>query len=336
MGNWNEVLNEINALQNRLPSPGYPVGQSAFDIVRREKLMALHKHTGRNVIAYYSGWLQKPGIALLLSLNDDDKNGFMTASHKIDKKCGLDLILHTPGGNIAATQSIVYYLQKIFGTNIRAIIPQIAMSAGTILACCCREIVMGHQSSIGPIDPQIRDIPAEGVIQEFRRAFREVKNDPSKIVIWQQVIGQYRPTFLSQCEQAVSWSNKFVREQLETIMFSGQRDAPDKARFAVKGLSSYNKTKAHDRHFHADDCRNLGLKVVQLESDGTLQDLVLSAHHAFSITLSNSAAYKIIENQIGSAFIKQQVQPNIQQLIPQIFPQIVRQTPIPNPNAPPK
>ena len=107
-------------------------------------------HTGRNVISYYSGWLSKGSVSLT-DMNDEPKNGFMTTVHKLDRKRGLDLILHTPGGGIAATQSIVNYLHKMFGQDLRAIVPQIAMSAGTIIACCCKEIWMGAQSNLGPI-----------------------------------------------------------------------------------------------------------------------------------------------------------------------------------------
>ena len=77
----------------------------------------------------------------------------MTVVHKLDKQKGLDLILHTPGGETAATESLVDYLRSIFGTDIRAVIPQIAMSAGTTIACACKEIVMGKHSSLWPIDP---------------------------------------------------------------------------------------------------------------------------------------------------------------------------------------
>ena len=190
MPNWNEVFNEIQLTQYR--------GSNAQTEVRKKYLTLLHQHTGRNVIAYYSGWLSKGGV-FLSDINDEDKNGFMTTVHKLDRTLGLDLILHTPGGGIAATQSIVTYLQKLFGNNIRAFVPQIAMSAGTIIACCCKEIWMGKESNLGPIDPQLAGIPAHGVVQEFKRAVREIKKDPAKIVLWQQIIGQYRPTFLGQC-----------------------------------------------------------------------------------------------------------------------------------------
>ena len=114
----------------------------------------------------------------------------MTAVHQLDRSKGLDLILHTPGGETAATESLVDYLYSMFGTNIRAIVPQIALSAGTMIACACREILMGKHSSLGPIDPQFGNIPAHGIIEEFKRAHAEIKADPSKIPVWQPIIAK--------------------------------------------------------------------------------------------------------------------------------------------------
>jgi membrane-bound ClpP family serine protease len=295
MPNWNEVFNEIQAMQMQ--------GANAQTVVRKNYLTLLHQHTKRNLIAYYSGWLSKPGVSLS-DINDEDKNGFMTTIHKLDRKLGLDLILHTPGGGIAATQSIVTYLQKMFGNDIRAFVPQISMSAGTIIACCCKEIWMGKESNLGPIDPQLAGIPAHGVVQEFKRAVREIKKDPAKIVLWQKIIGQYRPTFLGQCENAIRWSNAFVEEQLKIGMFANRSDKQKRAKKVTKALSNYPANKSHDRHFDSDACRKMGLVIMDLESDPTLQDLVLTVHHCYMNLLMNTAAFKIIENQNGTALIK--------------------------------
>lgn len=172
MPSWHSILEEIRKQG------------STHDIIRREYLTKLYRLTGRNVIVYYSGWLQKPGIQGS-HVDDADKNGFMTAVHQLDRSKGLDLILHTPGGETAATESLVDYLYLMFGTNIRAIIPQIALSAGTMIACACREIIMGKHSSLGPIDPQLfGNISAHGIIEEFKRAHDEIKTDLSKIPVW--------------------------------------------------------------------------------------------------------------------------------------------------------
>jgi len=93
MPNWNQLLNEVKA------------AGSMYDVVRRRYLSKIQEISGRNVIIYYSGWLQKRGINGA-EINDEDKNGLMTVIHEMDRKLGLDLILHTPGGETAATESL--------------------------------------------------------------------------------------------------------------------------------------------------------------------------------------------------------------------------------------
>ncbi len=183
MPNWNQVLKELTdlkaqtqATQSQAPSP--------IDQIRRSYLLQLSKHTGRNVIAYYSGWITRSPNTAELSIDDNDKNAFMATIHNLDRSLGLDLILHTPGGSLAAAESIVDYLRRMFGTDIRAFVPQLAMSAGTMIACSCKEIVMGKQSNLGPIDPQFSGVPAYGVLAEFKKAVDEVKNNPASIPMW--------------------------------------------------------------------------------------------------------------------------------------------------------
>ena len=296
MPNWGDVLDEIN----QYAAQAQHASASASDVIRRKYLDGLFNYTGRNVIAYYSGWLSKPGLAGT-EINDEDKNGFMMAIHKMDRSMGLDLILHTPGGDIASTQSLVDYLRQMFDRDMRAIVPQIAMSAGTALACSCRQIVLAKHSNLGPIDPHLRGIPAAGVKDEFKRACQEVKADPATLDIWKQIIGQYRPTFLSQCENAIKWSNDFVREQLATVMFHDRPDGKKLAASIVKKLSGFSSNRTHSRHIHFEECRQMGLDVVLLEDDEELQDLVLTVHHCFMHALMNTPSFKIIENHEGVA-----------------------------------
>ncbi len=300
MANWNEILNEIQA------------SGSTYDVVRRKYLKELYKLTGRNIIIYYSGWLQKPGIAGV-ELNDDDKNGFMNAIHGLDKSEGLDLFLHTPGGDTAATESLVDYLRSIFGTNIRAIIPQLALSAGTMIACACNEILMGKHSSLGPIDPQFQGIPAHGVIEEFRRAYDEIRSDQAKIAIWQPIIAKYYPTLIGECEKAILWSKEMVKEWLLSGMLKEEENNKQIVDKIIEELSDHALTKSHARHISYSKAKDIGLKVSLLEDDPKLQEAVLSVHHSCIQTLSSTGAYKIIENQKGVAYIKMTAQVFVQQ-----------------------
>jgi len=96
MPNWGRIVKEIQAEKD------VPGGDSAADKVRQKYLLNLHKLTGRNVICYYSGFLQKPTLEGV-AISDEDKHGLMDCVGGIDRAKGLDLFLHTPGGNIAAT-----------------------------------------------------------------------------------------------------------------------------------------------------------------------------------------------------------------------------------------
>ncbi|MGA2363076.1 MAG: S49 family peptidase [Candidatus Aminicenantales bacterium] len=292
MPNWSGLLNNIKALG------------SVNDVLRRKYLKELSEKTKRNTIIYYSGWLQKPGVPFAL-INDDDKNGFMATINKLDRSLGLDLILHTPGGETAATESIVDYLRQMFGTNIRAIVPQLAMSGGTMIACACKSILMGKESSLGPVDPQLNGIPAHGVIEEFTRAHQEIRADPSKIPVWQPIIAKYPPAFIGECQKAITWSVQLLQDWLKTGMFQGEANPDAKIGGIARELTDHALTLSHARHLSAEKCVAMGLKVEMLESDQQLQDAVLSVHHACMLTLSQTSAVKMIENQEGTAFIQQ-------------------------------
>lgn len=295
MPNWTQVLEEIIICERN--------GSNGIDTVRRKYLKLLHENTGRNVIAYYSGFLQKPGH-IVGQVNDDDKNGLMNAIHGLDRSLGLDLILHTPGGDISAAESIVHYLRQMFDTDIRAVIPQLAMSAGTMISCACKELVMGKQSSIGPFDPQFGSgIPAHGVLEEFEKAVRMVKEDPLSTPIWQTIVSKYHPSFLGECEKAIELAAEVVTRWLTTGMFKDDADAYDKAFKIVTALNDHAGTKTHSRHLHIEDATGYGLKVRKLEDEPDLQDLVLTVHHAYMHTFANTSVGKIIENHTGSAII---------------------------------
>lgn len=292
---WGTVLSEIGARQQG--------GQQAVDLVRRKYLKALHKHAGRNIIAYYSGWLFRPPTTPNLSVGDEDMNAFMAAVHLLKRDKGLDLILHTPGGDIAATEAIVKYLWVMFDKDIRVIVPQLAMSAGTMIACASRSIVMGKQSSLGPIDPQIGGVPAQGVLDEFQMAVQSIQQNPASTPLWQQIVSRYHPSFLLECSQAIEWSRTMVGAWLAQNMLSGEPDPVAAAQSVVGYLADHSATAAHARHIPASKCNEIGLKIDKLEDDKKLQDLVLTVHHAYMHTFSMSPAVKITENHLGTATV---------------------------------
>jgi hypothetical protein len=291
--NWNQILNEIKE------------AGSTQDVIRRKYIASLAEHTKRNIIIYYSGWLQKSHVADArpnLSINDADKNGFMSVVHKLDRSKGLDLLLHTPGGDMSATESIITYLRAMFGTDMRAFIPQMAMSGGTMIACACKEIVMGEQSCIGPFDPQFASVPAQAIKEEFDRASKEMSQDQTKAYLWQPILQKYGPGLISQCEKVITLTDQVVRTSLESGMFKDDADKAAKANKIVEELGSHALTKMHSRHIHKAKAKEIGLRVLDLEDDDELQDRVLSVHHSCMLTFEQTGALKLIENSIGHCY----------------------------------
>lgn len=89
MGSWQHLLNEL--LTTSDPNTNMP----DFDGVRRKYINMLEEYTGRNVISYYSAFNEREQ-GINLSIKDGDMEGFMNAVHGMDRRKGLDLILHTP------------------------------------------------------------------------------------------------------------------------------------------------------------------------------------------------------------------------------------------------
>ena len=188
MPTWGEILEECKKRQKNQEVP--------FDDIRREYLVKLKQHTGRDTILYAANWTQLANTthSNVLSIIDEDVQGFMETVHGL-KGTSLDIILHSPGGSAEATESIVMYLRQKF-ENIRVIIPQAAMSAATMLACAGDSIVMGRQSSLGPIDPQmlipsqfgVRMTPAQSIIDEFEDAQKIATDNPNSLYCRPKII----------------------------------------------------------------------------------------------------------------------------------------------------
>lgn len=285
MGTWQEVIQEIQTAPNQ------------FDSVRTRYLADLSEYRGRNVIAYYSSFLHKNQLDS--SINDLDTQSFMATIHGMDRNKGLDLILHTPGGGIAATEALVTYLLEMFSGDIEVFVPQIAMSAGTMIACSSRRIHLGKHSSLGPIDPQLNGVAAKGVIEEFDRAKREIAEDQGSYLVWKALLEKYPPSFIDACQKAIEWSELTTAKWLSEGMFRDHKNRESQADHTVVFLSSRNTHFAHERHIGIAEARDAGLTLSALEDDQELQELVVTLHHAFSHTLQQTNAVKIVENQNG-------------------------------------
>ena len=294
MNSWSELLNES---QRQLTPANPNAGVQFLAAKKKDFIETLSRKTGRNTILYFSAFMHKPSTAAA-SINDKDVNAFMENVHNMDRSKGLDLILHTPGGDLAATEQIIYYLRSAFNGDIRAIVPQMAMSAGSMIAVSCKSIVMGRQSCLGPFDPQLNGAPCQSIINEFYAAVKDVEEHPASLGLWQTIISKLTPAFITQCQQA----DKLASELTEMILSDKGFDSETKK--IIKTVFSQNSdSKIHNRHIYRDKCKSVGLDVIDLEGDQEIQDLVLGIHHACMILSEQSSILKIVENNIGGLYL---------------------------------
>lgn len=305
MPTWGQLINELNqALTDQ--------GPNAFDAVRRKYLVHLAEHRKRNVILYATKWTQAGADPGLISINFEDVEALMEVVHGLDGAIGLDLILHSPGGSPDAAEAVVHYLRSKF-SDISVIVPQAAMSAATMMACASDYIVMGKHSSLGPIDPQFiingpsgaMAHPAQAILDQFKKAQDQCR-DPALLGAWVPILPQYGPSLLVQCENALHLAQELVAEWLSCWMLKAEPDRKNKARTIAQQLADHTTFKSHGRPIHRDAAKALGLVIQDLELDQTFQDLVLTVFHVCSHVFSNTPSVKIVENNLGRAFVKSQ------------------------------
>ncbi|MEN6518895.1 MAG: hypothetical protein ABFC38_12085 [Methanospirillum sp.] len=272
-----------------------------MDIVRRKYLRQLADRTGRNTVLLYSCWpdrLGHPGT----SIGDVDKVGPMTVVGGLDPGLGLDPLIHMPGGDTAATGAIACD-RRALRLRYPAIVPQLALAAATVLCCAARVVMMGIQSSLGPIDPRVNNRPAYAVVEEFNRTGREMKEEP-------------RP------DPALAAGPRAVRTDHGRRVREGDRLVPrGRLRPSPFGHVCQRTRRRHPRGPGAprpdrppghdgpraqppiETVREKGLAVPALKDDPALHDAVLSVHNAALLTFTNTPVHRPIENQDCLSFI---------------------------------
>lgn len=195
--------------------------------------------------------------------------------------------------------------------RIRFIVTGAAKSAATMLALSGDSILMDSAAELGPIDPQVRVrgrfSPAGSIIEQFDRAAKELRKDPSQLPVWIPILQEFAPSLLVECDNFIDLSKKLVTDWLVHYMFRGERNAKRKAKKIADYLTKEKNTLSHARRIDAVQLRKLGLgdKIEVLEERETeLQDVIRQLHLAVMATLDNTNAVKIFENSKGAALIR--------------------------------
>ena len=104
------------------------------------------------------------GVPVSNFIDIEDSEEILRAIRATPNDQPIDLILHTPGGLVLAAEQIAKALVDHKG-KITVFVPHYAMSGGTLIALAADEIVMDSNAVLGPVDPQIGDMPAASIVK---------------------------------------------------------------------------------------------------------------------------------------------------------------------------
>ena len=104
------------------------------------------------------------GFPILRYIDIDDSEDVLRAIKLTDDDVPIDLILHTPGGLVLASEQIAHALCR-HPARVTVFVPHYAMSGGTLLALAADEIVLDENAVLGPVDPQLGEYPAASILR---------------------------------------------------------------------------------------------------------------------------------------------------------------------------
>ncbi len=144
-----------------------PVLQRRYlEAMRARKIAQIEeqRHSRVILLVHRQETMSLLGFPLMRFIDIHDSEEVMRAIHMTDDDMPLDLVLHTPGGLVLAALQIARAIRAHKG-RVTVYVPHYAMSGGTLVALAADQIVMCEHSVLGPIDPQLGQMPAASLLK---------------------------------------------------------------------------------------------------------------------------------------------------------------------------
>jgi ClpP class serine protease len=177
------------------------------------------------------------GFPIVRYIDIDDAESVLRAIRETPAERDIEIILHSPGGLVIASQQIAAALADHEG-RVTAVVPHYAMSGATLIALAADEIVLDRHAALGPVDPQLGEYPAASIVE----AVQHPGDHEDKTLIMADV-----------GRKALAQVEGFVARLLE------RRLPPDRAREAANLLATGVWT--HDHPLQVPELTALGLPV---------------------------------------------------------------------------
>jgi ClpP class serine protease len=207
----------------------------AFEQQRRSRVILLiHRQESISLL----------GIPLSRYISIEDSEQVLRAIRLTPPDQPIDLILHTPGGLVLATEQIARALIR-HQAKVTVFVPHYAMSGGTMLALAADEIVMDANAVLGPVDPQLGNMAAASVLKVVEQKPIDKIDDQTLLMA-------------DLSRKAIAQVQRFVRTLLKDDV-PKQKIAPENIETIIEFLTTGQVT--HDYPITVEEATALGLPI---------------------------------------------------------------------------
>jgi ClpP class serine protease len=217
------------------------VQQKVLAMQRAAAMRTLEKRNSSRVITLIH---RREGFAILGIpfggfIDIDDSEAVIRAIEMTSDRMPIDLVLHTPGGLVLAAEQIASALAA-HPAPVTVYVPHYAMSGGTLIALAAERIVMSPSAVLGPVDPQLGDMPAASILAAVER--KDVNELDDKTLILADV------------------GRKAQRQVRDFVARLLRRHLPDDRAEELAVMLSEGRW-THDYPIEVDEARKMGLPV---------------------------------------------------------------------------
>ncbi len=227
------------------------IQQRMLEAMRTRKIAQIEKERNSRVIllVHRQETMRLLGFPVMRYIDVNDSEAVLRAIQMTDRDVPLDIVLHTPGGLVLAALQIARAVKR-HPAKCTVYVPHYAMSGGTLISLAADEIVMCEHSVLGPVDPQLGQMPAASIIKAAEQKPVEKLDDQTLIMadVGRKAVRQ-------------------VREAVEELLDG--RMPPEKVKEVAALLSE--GTWTHDYPITATQARELGLNVSTAMPDAVLE-----------------------------------------------------------------
>ena len=280
---------------------------------RQDVLKELEGELKATVVAYI-GNTNHP-LSSIMPQDIDALMDLVNIASRKGKK--LYLILESLGGDGNVAEKLINVFRTTFSEGFYVIIPNNAKSAATMLALGSDKIIMGINSELGPIDPQIQVqlpsgqvqyVPAKSITGTLEKVKKEVEGNEKLASVYYPILQQIRPEQLKFCEDAIKFATAFAERWLEKGCMKG-RTKKDIA-IAVGELTTGDRFNMHGSVINFEEAQRMRMNVDMWKIEENKWKLVwqyyLRAKASFQ---TNPNATKLFESTESSVNMNVQIIP---------------------------